>query len=63
MSSNYDNQRPTQIADRVDHDTASPENKTSRRAQRRRVLSLIIGDAARTARRYVTNFRAGRGAE
>ena len=63
MSSTQDNQRPSPIVGLIDQDTAAPENKTSRRARRRRVLSLLIGDAARAARRYVTNFRAGRGAE
>jgi len=42
---------------------AKPAPPRSRTAGRRRVIALLLSDAARGARQYVASFRAGRGAE
>lgn len=44
-------------------ETRKQQQAETERARKRRVLSLLVSDAAKGARRYVTEFRAGRGAE
>jgi len=63
MNSTRDNRQTSQTAGQIDREAAGAETETGRRSRRRRVLALLVGDAACAARRYVTNFRAGRGAE
>ena len=41
---------------------AKPRHRSSQ-SRRRRVLSMLLGDAALASRRYVTSYRVGRGAE